>query len=156
TSSSTRSVYLGFNQPIAGSGPGGGDPIAVPSGSYHARLISKCNAGGFSMLTLPAGATITCPLHIAFSYNGTDYALQMNPETSPNGTFPETTYANVTCIFPTSGSNPCSQWKLTPSVSTTMPDGSVRWQNIAKLLKYSTVHGQTVANDQGDFYFSFQ
>ena len=89
TTSSTRSVYLGFTQPIAGSGLGGGDPVVIPSGHYSARLISKCNAGGVSMLTLPAGATITCPLHIAFSYNGSDYAVQMNPEVSPNGTSPK-------------------------------------------------------------------
>jgi len=155
TTGSTRSVYLGFTQPIPGSGLGGGDPVVLPSGHYNARLILKCNAVDQSMLTLPAGATITCPLHIAFSYNGNDYAIQMNPGASPNGTFPETNYANVSCIFPTGGANPCSQWKLTPSASSTMPDDTVRWRNVAKLLKYSTSRGTTVANDQGDFYFSF-
>jgi hypothetical protein len=155
-SSSTRSVYLGFTQPIPGSGPGGGAPVAVPSDRYHVRAISKCNANGYNMLTLAAGATITCPLHLAFTYNGTSYAVQMNPGVSPNGVFPETNYANVTCIFPTSGSNPCSQWKLTPSGTYTAADGTLKYRNVGVLLKYSSYHGQTIAEVQGDFYFSFQ
>ena len=36
-----------------------------------------------------------------------------------------------------------------------MPDGSARWRNVAELLKSSTSRGTTVANNQGDFYFSF-
>ena len=36
----TRTLFLDFGQPVAGSGPNGGDPIAVPSALYRVRAIS--------------------------------------------------------------------------------------------------------------------
>ena len=66
----TRTLFLDFGQPVAGSGPNGGDPIAVPSALYKVHAISKCNLYDNSMWTLAPGATMACPLHIAFSYGG--------------------------------------------------------------------------------------
>jgi hypothetical protein len=151
---STRRIYLEFSKPIAGSAPGGGDPVAVPSGEYKFRAIAKCGLYGSNMFTLAPGATMPCPLHVGFDYNGTKYAIQMDPYTSANGPLPETNFANVTCIFPTSGTAPCSQWKFTPSGTYIAPDSTVKYRNVGKLLQYTT-QGQTVAQDHGDFYFSF-
>jgi hypothetical protein len=152
----TRRVVLDFTQPVAGSGPGGGSPIAVPSGLYKVRAISKCNVYGTSMWTLAPGATMTCPLHIAFDVGGVDYALQMNPNAAgdPDGA-PETQPANITCVTPTSGSGPCTGWQITPSGTYTAPDGSTAYRNVTRLIKYVTSGRTTTRVNQGDFYFSF-
>jgi hypothetical protein len=57
----TRAAYLAFDQPLAGSGPGGGDPVGVPSGLYRVRIRGKCPEFGNTMQGLEPGATITCP-----------------------------------------------------------------------------------------------
>jgi len=75
----TRTLFLDFGQPVPGSGPNGGDPIGVPSGLYKVHAISKCNLYGNSMWTLAPGASMACPLHIAFTSGGLAYAVQMNP-----------------------------------------------------------------------------
>jgi hypothetical protein len=78
----------------------------------------------------------------------------MNPYASVNGPFPETNYANVRCIFPTTGTSACSQWKFTPS-GTYGVDGTVNYRNVAQLLEMTTIGRQTIAIDRGDFYMSF-
>ena len=77
----------------------------------------------------------------------------MNPTGGVNGPFPETDAATVTCIHPSTGSAPCSQWKLTPSGTYIAPDGSVKYRNVSKLLEFDS-RGNVVA-DHGDFYMSF-
>jgi len=149
---STRGVYLDFSQPIAGSGPNGGDPVAIPSGVYKVHMISKCNLYGNNMLTLAPGATMSCPLHVGDVYVGSvKYAVQMNPFNSAADTaYAETNYATVTCVVPSSGSGPCTQWRITPSGTVAGGSG-----NVGKLLKFVTSHGSTTAVNQGDFTFSF-
>ena len=152
---STRRLALDFFQPIAGSAPGGADPTVLPATSYSFRVIAKCTLYGNSLLAFNAGDVKTCPLHIAFDYNGAKWAYQMDPYFSANGPFPETNYATVTCIYPGSGSLPCSQWRFTPSGTSVAPDGTVQYRNVAQLLEYRTSRGKTIAVDHGDFYVSF-
>jgi len=153
----TRTVFLDFGQPVAGSGPNGGDPIAVPSALYNVRAISKCNLYDNSMWTLAPGASMACPLHIAFTYGAVDYAVQMNPYPAgdPEGA-PETQWATVTCLTPSSGTAPCTEWRFTPSATYAAPDGSVAYRNVARLIKYVTTKNTTTNVNQGDFYFSFE
>jgi len=154
---STRTLFLDFGRPVGGTGPNGGDPIAVPSGLYKVHAISKCNVYDSSMWLLAPGATMPCPLHIAFTSGGTSYAVQMNPYPTgadPDGA-PETHWANVTCLTPASGSAPCTEWKLTPSAADTAANGSVTQRNVARLIKYVTSRNTTTNVNQGDFYFSF-
>ena len=120
----TRKVYLGFNKPIAGTGPGGGAPVAPPSGLYLARVMANCFADGLSMLTLAPGATINCPFHVHFDAGGSTYDIDMNPNNA-NGA--GTDDAVVTCIFPTSSAGPCSEWRITPSGSVINPDDTVTY-----------------------------
>jgi hypothetical protein len=146
----TRRVYLEFSQPVAGSGPNGGSPVAVPSAAYLVRAISKCNLLGTAFQALAPGASMLCPLHVRFDYAGSSYAVQMNPGASagdPDGNAPESNYATVTCVYPASGTGPCTQWTITPS--------GMGNRNVAKLLKYVTSKGSTTAVNQGDFYFAF-
>jgi hypothetical protein len=154
---STRTVYLDFSQPIAGSGPNGGDPVAIPSALYKVHAISKCNLYGTSMLTLAPGATMPCPLHFGEVYSGgVKYAVQMNPFTSAADTaYPETNYANITCVYPTSGAGPCSHWTITPSGTYVAGNGTQYYRNVGALLKYATSKGKTTVVKEGDFYFSF-
>ncbi len=151
----TRKITLDFSQPIAGSLPGGGNPVSPPSGAYKFRAIAKCSLYGNSLIAFAAGAVKSCPLHIGFEYNGATWALQMDPYTAANGPFPETNYATVTCIFPTSGTSPCSQWRFTPSGTYIAEDSTMKYRNVAQLLEYKTSRGQTTAIDRGDFYVSF-
>lgn len=149
----TRKIHFDFSQPIAGSAPGGGNPTNPPSGTYTFRAIAKCSLYGNSLLGFSAGATKTCPLHVGVDYGGSAWAFVMDPYTAANGPFPETNYATVTCIYPTSGSSACSQWKFTPSGTYTAADGSVKYRNVAKLLENPTSNNPI---DHGDFYVSFE
>lgn len=154
----TRTLYLDFSQPIAGSGPNGGNPVGLPSALYKVYVISKCNLYGTSMLTMAPGTTMPCPVHIGNVYSGgVKYAIQMNPRlSSADVAYPETNYANITCVYPSSGTGACSQWTITPSGTYTAADGSTKSRNVAKLLKFVTSKGTTTTLDQGDFYLSFR
>ena len=79
----TRKIYLDFSEAIPGSAPGGADPVALPSGRYTFRILANCG-----LLSMTAGSTRLCDMRIGFDYNGTRYALVMNPGSSPNGPFP--------------------------------------------------------------------
>ena len=149
----TRQIYMDFSQPIAGSAPGGGDPTSPPSGTYKFRAIAKCSLYGNSLLDFSAGAVKTCPLHVGIDYGGSTWAYVMDPYTAANGPFPETNYATVTCIYPTSGTSACSHWKITPSGTYIETDGTVTYRNVAKLLENPTSSNPI---DHGDFYVSFE
>jgi hypothetical protein len=152
-SKSTRTVYLNFDQGVPGSGANGGNPAAFAAGRYKVHLISKCERYGGSLLTMAPGSTIQCPLDIRFDYNGAPYLLHMNPQ---NSAWAATNPVNVTCIVPSSGSGPCTQWRFYPSGTYLAPDGTTQLRNVADLSKESTVKGQTVLTTQGNYYFSFQ
>lgn len=147
----TRKIYVDLSQPIAGSAPGGADPTGPPSGTYTFRIVAKCSLYGNSLLGFTAGAVKNCPLHVGFDYGSTTYAFVMDPLTAANGPYPETNYAKVTCIFPTTGSSACSQWKFTPSGTYTAADGTTKYRNVAKLVESPT----GAAIDHGDYYVSF-
>ena len=123
---------------------------------HEAKLYAKCNGTNYqnNMLTLAPGATIACPLRVEFDSGGRQYWLQMNPY-GEEGAYPETNWANITCIFPTSGTSPCAQWRIEPSGTYTAPDGSVWKRNVAVLLQVVTSKGKTSYLKQGDFNVSF-
>lgn len=150
----TRKVTLQFTQPIPGSGPNGGDPVHPGSGQYRVFAYTSCNHANYqtSLLTLPAGQTMPCPLTMQFDANGRRYFLHMNDR---NVSFPQTDHVDITCIFPTSGTSPCSQWTIRPSGTAIAPDGSTIYRNVASLAYSVTAKGQTVWVKQGDFYMSF-
>ena len=148
----TRTVFVSFSHPIPGTGPNGGAPVAPPSGHYTVNLGSNCSNAGNSMLTLAPGQTMQCPMNVHFDYGGKIYDLHMSQN---NVNFPETQSSNVTCIFPTTGTNPCSQWRLWPSGTYLAPDGTTQQRNVANLSYETTVKGKMVYVKQGNFYISF-
>jgi hypothetical protein len=91
-------------------------------------------------------------MNVHFDYGGRTYDLHMS---DVNVNFPETNHVNVTCLFPTSGTNPCSQWRLWPSGTYVAPDGTTQQRNVANLSYEATVKGQLTYVKRGDFYFSF-
>jgi hypothetical protein len=150
----TRTVSLQFTKPIAGTGPNGGDPVAPASGLYKVWMYSSCNHQNYlsSFLTLPAGQTMPCPLTVQFDAGGVRYFLHMNDRAID---FPETNHVDVTCIFPTSGTNPCSQWLIRPSGTYAAPDGTMYLRNVVSLSYQKTSKGKTTWVRQGNFHMSF-
>ena len=150
----TRTVSLQFTQPITGTGPNGGPPVAPASGYYKVFMYTSCNHPNYlsSLLTLPAGQTMPCPMAAQFDAGGTRYYLHMNDRAVD---FPQTNHVNITCIYPTSGTSACSQWLIRPSASYVAPDGTTQLRNVANLSYAKNVKGQTIWVKQGDFYISF-
>jgi hypothetical protein len=151
----TRQIFLDFSRPVAGSGPNGGAPVAIQSGSYRFHMISKCHLDGFSYVTIAPGQTVQCPLLVSQLVVGSHtYSVLMNPGiTSGGASWPETNYTNVKCNS-TAGS--CASWTLTPSG--VGPDGAPA--NVAVLFEVvtTTTKGKTTTTDvkQGDFYMSYR
>jgi len=158
--SPTRAFLLDFTGPIPGTGPNGGNPVSpFSSALVNARLISKCHEYNYDMLTVPVGATVTCPLAVFFSSGGSEYFLQMNP--GPNGAAlaPETDFLNITCNS-ANASVQCNNWTITANGSKggcLTADCSVK-QNVARLSLRVPVKGKSgfwTTVNQGDFYVAF-
>ena len=145
-SSPQRKVLIDLRDPVPGSGPNGGAPIApFAYQSVRARFIAKCSQYGSDMRNMQPNNLYPCPLAIAFDdSNGVRYRLSMHADN-----FPELNLMQVTCVT-TNTVGKCNQWKMEPSV--TQLDGQRK--NVTKLLKVATKPNQPDQN-MGDFYMSF-
>ena len=145
-SSPQRTVLIDLRDPVPGSGPNGGAPIAPFAYQLaRARFITKCSQNGIDMRNMQMNTPYYCPLALAFNdAGGVRYRLAMNP-----ANFSETNWVYVTCVS-TNASAKCNQWKLEPSVI--QMDGEQK--NVTKLLKVATKARET-DQDYGDFYLSF-
>jgi hypothetical protein len=145
-SSPQRKVLIDLRDPVPGSGPNGGAPIApFAYQSVRARFIAKCSQYGIDLRTIRTNNLYGCPLAIAFDdANGVRYRLSMHANN-----FPEVNLAQVTCVA-TDTNGKCNQWKMEPSV--TQLNGERK--NVTKLLKVATKPNQS-DQDMGDFYMSF-
>ena len=142
---SARKLSLDFSSPVAGSVPGGGDPVPLPDGLYKFRALMQCSVAGNSLTgTWTLNQSALCPLRIAFDVGGDRYVLIMNSQfATTNGPFPTTDDVSVTCTA-VNGST-CSAWQLTPS----SPSGA----HVAKLVRTDGAGG--ILEDRGDFNLSF-
>jgi hypothetical protein len=148
----TRKVVINFTRPLAGTGPGGGDPVSPPSGAYLVRMASDCFRDNLNYLTLLPGQSMQCRLYLHFDHGDRTYELHM---AKTNENFPETDSAKVTCLFPASGTGPCSQWRLSPSGQYLETDGTTVQANIARLSEVTRVKGKTDKVKQGNYLMSF-
>jgi hypothetical protein len=140
-SGATRTVYLNFDMPIAGSGPNGGAPVAPPSGLYNVNLASPCSDDGLSFLKVAPGATIECGMVVQFASGGQNYQLHQN-----NARYPGTNPVNITCT--SAAGTPCSAWTVQPSAASGF--------NVAVLMLEQTgKHGVITEVNQGSFLVSF-
>jgi hypothetical protein len=146
TSSPQRKVAIDLRDPVPGSGPNGGAPVAPFAYQFiRARFIAKCSQYGVDMRNMQPNNVYPCPLAIAFDdASGVRYRLSMHANN-----FPEVNLMQVTCVT-TDVSGKCNQWKMEPSV--TQLDGERK--NVTKLLKVAT-KPREVDQDMGDFYMSF-
>ena len=156
STASTRTVFVDFGRPISGSCPTcpNGNPLALPSQLYPTRFIAKCHEYNANMLTLPLGASTTCPMYTRVIFNGQSYRINMNPNPAAQAYYPETNDVSITCT----GMDPlgkCNRWKVEPNGYYMLPDGSIARGSVGKLVKVTTVKGRTTDVDQGDFSFSF-
>lgn len=144
-SSPQRKALVDLRDPVPGSLNGGAPAPPFAYQLVRARFIAKCNEYGGDMRTIPGGATIYCPLAIAFDdAGGVRYRLNMNPNN-----FIGTNPVQITCVA-TDANAKCNQWKIEPSA--TQLNGERK--NVAKLLKVATKPRQA-DQDMGDFYLSF-
>jgi len=145
-SSPQRKVLIDLRDPVPGSGPNGGAPIApFAYQSVRARFIAKCSQYGVDMRNMLPNNLYPCPLAIAFDdANGVRYRMTMHANN-----FPEVNLMQVTCVT-TNASGKCNQWKMEPSA--TQPNGERK--NVTKLLKVASKPNQA-DQDMGDFYMSF-
>lgn len=148
----TRRVYLAFTQPIDGTGPNGGAPVAPATGLYLAHVTTECFRYNTYPLAMAPGTSASCPMALRFDAGGMKYAIHMNPQ---NPLWAGTNPVTMSCIFPSSGSGPCAQWRITPSSSVMNPDGSVTHRNAGQLDLVTSGRGGDTYARQGQFYFSF-
>ena len=137
---STRTVALNFDNPIAGTGPGGGAPVAPPAGLYNVNIASDCANIGLSYLKIAPGSTIECGMNVHFAYGGQTYDLHQAPQL-----FPETNRVNITCTSAVGA--PCSAWTVQPSAAS--------GYDVANLSIEQSVKGKLTYVKQGDFLVSF-
>jgi hypothetical protein len=145
-SSPQRKVLIDLRDPVPGSGPNGGAPVApFAYQSVRARFIAKCSQYGIDMRNMLPNNLYGCPLAIAFDdVGGVRYRLSMHANN-----FPEVNLVQITCVT-TNSLGKCNQWKMEPSV--TQLNGERK--NVTKLLKVATRPNQS-DQDMGDFYMSF-
>jgi hypothetical protein len=134
----TRGIRLSFADPVAGTGPGGADPVPPASDLYHAWLYSSCNHFGVNPQTMSSGEVVTCPMAVVFEAGGNEYILHMN-----GNNHPETDPVNFVCTAGT----PCTSWRIEPSGS--------GLTNVARLSIRTTEKGKTIVVPLGNFRISF-
>jgi hypothetical protein len=110
TKQAVRTVYLTFSQPISGSKS---DP--VPDGYYPALVFSRCfpaYGGAEESWPMTLGTNSVCSLRAHFSVGSQEYYLVM----SPNGNYPGTGWASVTCNQVDS-TGVCNDWTAVTNLS---------------------------------------
>jgi hypothetical protein len=110
TEQAVRTVYLTFSQPVSGS-----ESHPVPDGYYPALVFSRCfpaYAGGEESWPMTLGTNSVCSLRAHFQVGSQEYYLVM----SPNGHYPGTGWASVTCNQVNS-TGVCNDWTAVPNLS---------------------------------------
>ncbi|HEY6357683.1 MAG TPA: hypothetical protein VIX35_05540 [Vicinamibacterales bacterium] len=100
-----------------------------------ARVEVLCTYNNHTMVGIPPGTSVTCPLVNRFYFKNVEYNLNQAPKFSGTS---ETMDVQVTC---TSATSPCSAWSI-------MPSGSA----VARLQKVNEPHAPT---NLGDFFDAF-
>ncbi|HXG93755.1 MAG TPA: hypothetical protein VNN73_15530 [Blastocatellia bacterium] len=141
-SSTVRSVYVDFRDPVPGTNPNQIPPPFLYE-QVFARLISKCSLFGGDLKTMRAGDALICPLSVRFAYAGATYLLRMNDN------FPGTDYVRWSCLAEDS-TGKCSQWKMEPGA-----EYGGEKKCVAQLIRMLTVRNKTTTEEIGKYYMSF-
>lgn len=106
-----------------------------------ARIISICgkntlnNGITYGTMTF-AGQTLQCGLSVFFSYNGSSYALKMNP-----ASYSGTTWVQATCAGATSGQ--CNSWSVLPIPNAAFNNSTNQNTAIGELFLFGPNGSQT-------------
>src|SRR5205809_5392319 len=94
-SSPQRKVLIDLRDPVPGSGPNGGPPVApFAYQSVRARFIAKCSQYSVDMRNMLPNNFYPCPLAIGFDdQTGVRYRLTMHANN-----FPKVNLMQVTCV----------------------------------------------------------
>jgi hypothetical protein len=110
TEQAVRTVYLTFSHPVSGS-----ESQPVPDGYYPALVFSRCfpaYGGAEESWPMTLGTNSVCSLRAHFQVGSQEYYLVM----SPNGHYPGTGWASVTCNQVNS-TGVCKDWTAVPNLS---------------------------------------
>jgi hypothetical protein len=110
TKQAVRTVYLTFSQPVSGS-----ELRPVPDGYYPALVFSRCfpaYGGAEESWPMTLGTNSVCSMRAHFQVGSQEYYLVM----SPNGKYPGTGWASVTCNRVDS-TGVCNDWTAVPNLS---------------------------------------
>ncbi len=144
TKQAVRTVYLTFSQPVSGS-----NSQPVPDGYYPALVFSRCfpaYGGAEESWPMTLGTNSVCSLRAHFSVGSQEYYLVM----SPNGNYPGTGWASVTCNQVDS-TGVCNDWTAVPNLSAD-PNN---YPAVAELLSVSTSKQTTTQTPVGFYYNTF-
>lgn len=115
-------------------------------------IISKCGKNsannGISYGTMAYGQTLQCGFSAAFGYQGSNYALRMEPDN-----FAGTNWVQVSCGGADSAG--CNSWTVTPIPGLVTNPGTGQSSSIGELMQATTVKGQTVFTNLGLYYVAF-
>lgn len=148
--STTRGIVITLAYPYSDSytPPWGTNPLEV-HGDFHTECFNNPANNNLNFGTMTyTNQTLYCPMHLVFAYNGVTYNLALAPPTWPN-----TTYAQVTCTGATGGQ--CVQWTVQPDPSTWVYNSATnQYSGIAELFLPSAV-GSGTGTGLGEFLISF-
>ncbi len=144
TKQAARTVYLTFSQPLSGS-----PSQPVPDGYYPALVFSRCfpaYGGAEESWPMALGTNSVCSLRAHFQVGSQEYYLVM----SPNGSYPGTGWASVTCNLVDSA-GVCNDWTAVPNLSAD-PNN---YPAVAELLSVSSSRTGTTQTPVGFYYNTF-
>lgn len=150
TGSKSRGIVVTLAYPSLGVSTA--PPFTGPT-DVHAVFHTQCfdnpanNNVNFGTMTF-VGQTITCPMHLVFTYNGVSYNLGLAPPT-----WPGTSYMLVTCTGASGGQ--CNQWTVQPDPATSVVNPQTnQLSGIAELFLPSCV-GCGTGTGLGEYLISF-
>ncbi len=159
-SSTTRKMFVDFNDPVAGSATSNA-PIA--SGYVTGRFVTKCyllyntTGKGYPAVGNMIGLNSTrpCPMVFRFDLNGTTYHVMMNSVQYGGTDDALATCTNV--VDPTHPStSQCNAWSITPTATNGGTDSTGQPRNLTRLTKTVQLSkGQTTEQTLGDYYMTF-
>ena len=150
TGSTTRGIVVTLLYPYSGvSTP---PPFTGPTeihGAFHTQCFNNPANGSVNIGTMTSlGQTLTCPMHLPFTYNGVLYNLALAPPT-----WAGTSYMQVACTGVTSGQ--CNQWTITPDPTTSVVNPQTNQVSGIAELFLPSCNGCGTGTGLGQYLVSF-
>lgn len=150
TGSTSRGIVVTLAYPY--SGASSAPPFTSPTeihGVFHTQCFDNPANNNLNFGTMTyVGQTLTCPMHLVFTYSGVFYNLGLAPPT-----WPGTSYMQVTCTGATGGQ--CNQWTVQPDPTTSVVNPQTnQLSGIAELFLPSSA-GSGTGTALGEYLVSF-